>query len=97
MKTTNQNYSKLTEDQVLDFLHNLSVSGYSTIYCSIGPGASGLDITTDDLTPALIGMKFDGQVEPCDDLKSCDCYNNDDYVAYQWSDENGFKFQALVG
>lgn len=97
MKTTKQNYSEMTEEQVLDFLHNLSVFGDCTIYCSIGTGASGLDITTDDLTQALVGMTFDGRVEPCDDLKSCGCYNEDDYAAYQWSDANGFKFQALVG
>ena len=97
MNTTKQNHSEMTEDQVLDFLHNLSVFGDSTIYCSIGPGASGLDITTDDLTPALVGMAFDGRVEPCDDLKSWEGYNEDDYAAYQWSDANGFKFQALVG
>ena len=97
MNTTKQNYSAMTEEQVLDYLHNLSVFGDSTIYCSLGPGASGLDITTDDLTRALVGMTFDGQIEPCDDLKSCGCYNEDDYAAYQWSDANGFIFQALVG
>mgnify|MGYP003609845624 CR=1 FL=1 len=95
MKTTI--YSKLTEELVLDFLHNLSVFGDSTIYCSIGPGASGLDVTIDDITPALVGMTFDGQVEPCDDLKSCGCYPESEYAAYQWSDKNGFKFQVLVG
>ena len=97
MNTTKQNYSEMTEEQVLDFLHNLSVFGDCTIYCSIGTGASGLDITTDDLTPALVGMTFDGWVEPCDDLKSWEGYNEEEYTTYQWSDANGFKFQALVG
>ena len=96
MKTTQNNRMEMTEEQVLAYLHNLSLFGDSTIYCSLGTGASGLDVTIDDLTPALTGMTFDGEVEPCDDLKSYGCYNDEEYTAFQWSDENGFKFQALV-
>ena len=85
-----------TEEQVLNFLSDLHACGNETISASIGNGGAGLDISIYDITDDLKDMDFDGPVEPCNDLKSWVGYNNEEYSAYQWSDDNGFKIQVLV-
>ena len=96
MKTTQKNRQELAAEQVLNFLSDLFNGGNAIISASIGTGGAGLDVSAYDITDDLKDMDFDRLVEPCDDLKSWVGYNDEEYSAYQWSDDNGFKIQVLV-
>ena len=94
MKTTSR--QQMAEEQVLSILKDQYNNGNAIISASIGNGGSGLDISINNITEDLENMVFDGPVEPCDDLKSWVGYNDEEYSAYQWSDDNGFKIQVLI-
>lgn len=85
-----------TQEQVLDFLKDLSNNGNAIVSASIGNGGSGLDISSYDITDDLEDMDFDGKIEPCEDLKSWNEYDPQYYTAYQFSDDNGFAIQVLT-
>lgn len=85
-----------TQQQVLEFLQEQIELGNDNISASIGNGGSGLEISNHDITQDIENMNFDGECEPCEDLKTWSGYDPKLYTAYQFSDNNGFKIQVLV-
>lgn len=85
-----------TKKQVIDFVRSESENGNSVVYATIGNGGAGLEISSMDISSDLEDMDFDGKVEPCDDIKGWIEYDENMYSVYQFSDDNGLKYQVVT-
>ncbi len=85
-----------TKKEVIEFIRSESENGNSVVYATIGNGGAGLTISSMDISSDLEDMDFDGKVEPCDDILSWREYDAQFYSTYQFSDDNGLKYQIVT-
>lgn len=85
-----------TKNEVIEFIRTECAYGNSIAYATLGNGGSGLTVSCYDFSDDIEGMDFDGKVEPCDDIKGWAEYDENMYSVYQFSDDNGLKYQIVI-
>lgn len=85
-----------TKNEVIEFIRTECAYGDSIAYATIGNGGAGLEISSMDISSDIEDMDFDGKVEPCEDIKGWVEYDPNMYSVYQFSDDNGLKYQVVT-
>ena len=88
-----------TKNEVIEFIRSESENGNAIVYATIGQGGAGLTISSYDFTYDLYDMDFDGKVRPdkvCDDILSWREFDAQHFSVYQFSDDNGLKYQVVT-
>lgn len=90
-----------TKNEVIEFAKSELSSNNTLVIATLGNGGSGLDLIQnqdEDFINSFVSelneYKFDGVVEPSEDIEYSDYFNEDSEV-YQFSGENGYFLQIL--
>ena len=93
-----------TKEQVLNIIEDLLIDNNTIVTASLGNGGAGLTniMCNQDMDrinsfiKELEDMNFDGLVEASEDIQDSECWIAGISVAYQFSDNKGFRTQVMI-